>query len=69
MAEYPLSAKSSKKLSHKNTELASSLIERSACQSQTPELLNQAEYCHILKGERVFIELYYQGKVIPTAYN
>jgi hypothetical protein len=32
-------------------------------------MVNRIEYCHILKNERVFIELYYQGRVMETAYN
>ncbi len=65
MSEYPLSTVSSKKIK----KSANSLYERSACQSTAPALLNKTEYCHILKGERVFIEMYYQGRVMSTAYN
>jgi hypothetical protein len=66
---YPLSTRSSKK-SKKTPDASSSvMLERSACQNSKPETLQPEEYRNILVGERVFIELYYQGRVITTAYN
>jgi len=69
MTEYPLSTKSSKKTGSRVVSGPSSILERSACQSTLPQHVNLNEYKHILEGEKVFIELYYQGRVISTGYN
>lgn len=64
MENYPFSYSSKKLKSSSN-----SLNEKSACQKTNPNIVKRQDYCHILKGEKVFIELYYQGRVIETAYN
>lgn len=66
---YPLSTRSSKKSKKTPGASSSVILERSACQNSKPETLQPEEYRHILAGDRVFIELYYQGRVITTAYN
>jgi hypothetical protein len=46
--------------------LKSSITEKSICQNEKIREFNRKEYEDILSGENVFIELYYQGKVIST---
>lgn len=67
MDYYPLSARSSKRVP-RNIDSASASFEKSICQAQLASSFKREEYSHILGGERVFIELYYQGRVIPSEY-
>jgi len=65
MSDYPLSTVSSKKIKKTSKDL----LEKSACHIDLPSVPEKAAHQHILKGEKLFIEIHYQGKVFETEYN
>lgn len=67
MNDYPLSTKSSKKSRSQSRPINphSPLLERSACNAP---ILRKEVYGHLLRGERIFLEMYYQGRVVSTVY-